>query len=395
MKGLYVSNIDPSQSVGYMTKILGQVQGFRRLGCDMDLICFDHNSQVVLTKVSSTTEEVLDVEILALANYSMFGRRINLLRAAIAHIQQEGPSFLYLRYPRSEPLYLFFLTRLRKRFPDLIIISEFPTYPYDQEYENQIRLKDKIVFWIDRLTRQFLKNRIDRIVSINYEEPIFGINTISIDNGVNVSDYTFTFDSPVSLNSVDLIGVANVSVWHGYDRLITGLGNYYRQHPQRKCKVIFHIVGATSNYLEELETLAKAENVSDYVTFYQPQQGKVLDRLFENCCVAIGVLGGHRKNLTVMSPLKNREYCARGIPFIFSHIDPDFTDDFPYCLRLPSDDSPIDIEKVLIFINQLSDHSNVVRKMRDYAYSSLDWASKLKPVKTYIDNQQVNKYGFF
>lgn len=41
-----------------------------------------------------------------------------------------------------------------------------------------------------------------------------------------------------------LIGVAEVHYWHGFDRLVRGLADYYRNNPEYK--VYFHIVGPLS-----------------------------------------------------------------------------------------------------------------------------------------------------
>ena len=387
MKGLYVSNVDPQNSIGYKFKISGQVKGFRDLGSDVDLICFDDSSQVLLTYFDRQSEQILKSRVLAAPSSNLLKRRLNLLKAAISHISIAPPDFLYLRYPRSEPLYLFFLARVRKLFPSLIILCEFPTYPYDKEYKGVSGIKDRFVFFVDKIIRRFLKQFINRAVSINYELPIFGIDTISIDNGIDVSSYLLIPESSDLSDVINIIGVANVSLWHGYDRVIKGLGEYYRQDSDSRPKVIFHIVGARLPYLDELRELVSQENVIHSVVFHEPRQGKSLDSLFMNCHLAVGVLGGHRKGLETMSPLKNREYCARGIPFIFSHVDPDFPEDFKYCLRTTSDESPVSIQNLISFISQLSREDGVASKMRDYANSSLEWAVKLKPVQAYIDDQ--------
>lgn len=389
MKGLYISNIDPKKSVGYMPKILGQIQGFSQLGYDMELVCFNELSQVILLDFSQNIEHFSISQILSQANTNLMVRRISLLRAAIKHIAQTMPDFIYLRYPRSEPLYLVFLARIRQKFPKLTILSEFPTFPYDQEYKESCSHKDQIVFLLDKITRHYLKYFVDRVVAINYAHPIFGIETISIDNGIDVQNYTSIDYFPGALDSINLIGVANVSPWHGYDRVIKGLGEYYRKSDNflKVQKVIFHIIGAQGAYLNNLLTLVQKEEVTDAVIFHQPTQGKELDNLFTDCHLAIGVLGGHRKGLEVMSPLKNREYCARGIPFIFSHIDPDFSDRFEYCLQLRSNETPIDIRNLIEFISELKDKHNVVSSMRHYAQETLDWSIKLRPVKAYIDEK--------
>ncbi|MEP1001674.1 glycosyltransferase [Leptolyngbya sp. SLC-A1] len=389
MKGLYLSNVDPQQSFGYMPKIRGQVKGFSQLGFDMELICFSQEAQVILTHCSSTDKELtLNTEVLGSSGQNLFIRRFNLLKHTFERISQIKPDFLYIRYPRSEPLYLVFLYRVHLHFPNIILLSEFPTFPYDKEYEGTTKLKDKTVFLLDKLTRRYLCHFVDRVISINYDSPIFRIPTTSIDNGIHVSDYEPIVLNPIFHSSpVHFIGVANVSLWHGYDRLLKGLGHYYRQTLGNGNKVIFHVVGAQPPYFNELQQLVDQLGLLDFVCFYEPAQGKDLNKLFENCHLAIGVLGGHRKDLNLMSPLKNREYCARGIPFVLSHDDPDFPASFPYCLHLPADESPIDIKKLIDFSVSLSNNRKTTSHMREYAQQRLSWVGKLEPVRAYVEQQ--------
>ena len=52
--------------------------------------------------------------------------------------------------------------------------------------------------------------------------------------------------------------------------------------------------------------------------------GKELDELFDLADFAIGSLARHRSHIDKIKTLKNREYAARGIPFIYSETDEDF-----------------------------------------------------------------------
>lgn len=385
MHGLYLSNLDPRKSIGYKSKIVGQINGFCRLGCEMDLIVFNETDQIVLTSYKKDLDFTSSIrKISAIAGKNLFTRRYKLFKVAIEHIRVCNPKFIYLRYPRSEPLYLFFLFRLKTQFPRLLILCEYPTYPYDQEYNTSIFTKDKIVFFLDKLTRNYLNYFVHQVVSINYSSSIFGIPTISIDNGVDIQSFPATCNSNIS-SEINMICVANVSSWHGYDRVLRGLGQYYKYPQSSDCRITFHIVGVQDPYMSILKKLVDEQAVAHAVTFYPPMQGKPLDDLFHHCHLAIGVLGGHRKGLEVMSPLKNREYCARGIPFVLGHIDPDFPQSFQYSLQVNSDETPIDIRNIVEFIRGLSNESDIASKMRAYAYETLDWSVKLEPVKVYID----------
>ena len=52
--------------------------------------------------------------------------------------------------------------------------------------------------------------------------------------------------------------------------------------------------------------------------------------------------------------MKNREYATRGIPFVYSEQDTDF-DHQPYVLKASADESPVNIQQIIDFIesNQL------------------------------------------
>ena len=70
-----------------------------------------------------------------------------------------------------------------------------------------------------------------------------------------------------------------------------------------------------------------------------------LDQLFSKADMGIGSLGRHRSGITHIKTLKNREYAARGIPFVYSEIDADF-DHCNYVLKVPANETPINIHGI-------------------------------------------------
>jgi len=93
-------------------------------------------------------------------------------------------------------------------------------------------------------------------------------------------------------------------------------------------------------------------NLENYVTLHGRQFGAELDRLFDLADLGIGSLARHRTGITFIKTLKNREYAARGIPFIYSEMDADF-DAMEYVCKVPADESPIDIQQLLSFCQRL------------------------------------------
>lgn len=90
---------------------------------------------------------------------------------------------------------------------------------------------------------------------------------------------------------------------------------------------------------------------------------------------AIGSLARHRSGIDKIKTLKNREYAARGISFAYSETDEDF-DKMPYILKVPANESPIDIHRLIRFYMEL-DLSP--RKIRD-SIKNLSWKEQMMKV---------------
>jgi hypothetical protein len=210
---------------------------------------------------------------------------------------------------------------------------------------------------------------------------------ITIANGIEVdSIHLRTFPNSINDNNITMICVANVNFWHGLDRLILGIAHYSGNY-----SIKLHIVGDGIE-IPKLKKLCQQKNIFNHIKFHGFLSGIKLDRLFDESHIAVGSLGIHRKGLSQTSELKAREYCARGIPYIISCSDPDFPDDFPYILRLSADESPIDIERVIIFISRVFQDIDHPQKIRKYAIENLDWSIKMKKLKKFLEElTQENK----
>ena len=209
---------------------------------------------------------------------------------------------------------------------------------------------------------------------------------ITIGNGYNVGP-TPLRNVPEFSNNLDLLCVANVSPWHGLDRLIRGLAMY-----NGPPKVVLHIAGGGEE-LHHLKQIASDLGIEDQVIFHGYQTGASLERLFSGCHVAVGTLGIHRKGMTQGCDLKSRLYCARGIPFIIACDDPDIPDDFPYTFRVPPDESPVCVEKIVEFAKNVYRDPQHPQKMRAYAQEHLDWSVKMSQLKEFLEMLIIDNVG--
>lgn len=348
MKVLFLVYHGFSEVSGISKKIHYQVKGLRENGHEVHLCYYD------FTNDGSRCRFINDKIIKNYGKGRMAALRQRLDYSCIYdYCIAQGIEFVYARsFQNANPVLIQFFKRLRKA--GIRCVTEIPTYPYDGEFSG-FPLITRIGLLMDKVFRNSLSAQMDAIVTFSDAQSIFGQRTINISNGVD-------FDSiplhPYKSNDGDIhvIGVAEVHYWHGYDRMVAGLGEYYRKHKDGR-KVYFHIVGGIwkgnlvdSKHAPGIQTLIDKYDIAEYVVLHGQLFGKQLDDVFDKCQFAVGSLGRHRSGITEIKTLKNREYATRGIPFIYSETDSDF-DNKPYVLKAPADETPVDVEQMLAFID--------------------------------------------
>ena len=204
----------------------------------------------------------------------------------------------------------------------------------------------------------------------------YGIaNRTIITNGIDVDSYALRRPSASEGSKVKLLAVANFNRWHGYDRVLEAMKG---SDPSR---IELHLVGDGPEK-DNLVRLASDLSVSNAI-FHPPLKRKELDQLFDECDAAFGVLSLDRKGLREMCPLKHREYCARGMPFIYAGLDLDIPPDSPYALRL-SQDGDLSIKIITEFALRTRDAVDHPKLMRRFATDSLDWKVKAKELSFFL-----------
>lgn len=277
---------------------------------------------------------------------------------------------IYIRYPFADSNLIKLLKSIRKNNLNNKIVLEIATYPYEKELPKW-QLKKDIIY------RKKLKKYVDRIVTFSNDDEIYGIKTIKTGNGIDVSDYKIKKN--IQNDTINIISVSSLCEWHGYDRAIEGINKYYSEGNIDKV-VNFVIVGEGPEK-EKLENLINKYGLNKYCKLVGYKNGEELDELFDNSDLALSCLGLHRKNVLALTSLKNREYCARGIPFIDVAEDQDFNG-FKYRLKIESNDSPIDIKQIIDFYSTIYTEY-MGEEMNKYAQDNLSWKKKLQCVKDY------------
>lgn len=300
---------------------------------------------------------------------------------AILHFARKNNiELVYIRsYHNANPFTIRFYKKLQKA--GIKPVMEIPTYPYDQEYRN-VPFFWKVELGIDKIFRKRMAKTLSAIVTFTDKPSIFGKETICISNGIDFDAIPLKKKADHPINQIHLIAVAEVHYWHAYDRVLTGLGEYHH-HPHNR-EVYLHLVGGLGQYEQVLfDRLIRENNLQDRVILYGQKQGEELDCLFDRCDFAIGSLGRHRSGIDKIKTLKNREYAARGIPFIYSETDEDF-DRMPYILKAPADETPIDIEKIIHFLDT---HATPAQDIRE-SIRNLSWKTQMQKVIEHISKEK-------
>lgn len=364
-----------SEYSGISKKILYQVKGLRENSHDVRLCYYGfaengHSCRYIDGKV---------IKDYGKGKWAGLRQRID-YKCIYDYCISEKIEFVYARcFMNANPWLICFFKKLKKA--GIHAVTEIPTYPYDGEFSGATG-EQRMNFIVDKLFRKRLYRFMDALVTFSDAKEIFGQRTIRISNGVDFDSIPLHHYQPSNFqpSALHLIGVAEVHFWHGYDRLIAGLGEYYKNGGN--INVVFHIVGGIHpNYMNDIpqapgfQVLIKKYGIEDKVVFHGVLFGKQLDDIFNLCQFAVGSLGRHRSGVLAIKTLKNREYATRGIPFIYSEQDSDF-DNCPYILKAPADETPINIQQIIDFVSHLDMTSDGIRQ----SVKHLSWKIQMQKV---------------
>lgn len=290
-------------------------------------------------------------------------------RPILEYVKREKIEFVYIRYIQiANPFFNLFVKKIKNS--GAVVYMEIPTYPYDDEY-NQGILK-KIQKKIEKRYRLYFKQYVDRIVTFTDMSSIFSIPTVNISNGLDMEKVLLREEK--KHDGINLVGVAMLCKWHGFDRIIEGMHLYYQNGGAQK--VHFYIIGGGDTIISEYSNLVEKYKLDDYVHFEGIKSGRELDPYFDIADIAIGCLACHRKNVISVKSLKNVEYAARGILFTYSENNADF-DSCPYVLKQEPDETPIDINTLISYIKENKITPSEIRKTVE---ENLSWNYQMKIV---------------
>ncbi|AGA88897.1 glycosyltransferase [Thioflavicoccus mobilis 8321] len=286
------------------------------------------------------------------------------------------------------PFGLFLVDGLiRKRLRGTKIVIDIPTPIRNAILEVWGHRKNLVAGLVDilllLLAHPWCDLPANRVIEYGEEHDWFLIGlrkkAVLVGNGVAVANVPIAHANAWKRsNPLTLIAVSALSFWHGYDRLIRGLGEYQANLAAGAPAVELLLVGDGPER-ERLEALAASLGLADSVHFLGYRVGEPLYDYYRQAHVAISAIGCHRKGLTVASPLKSREALAMGLPIVYAYKDPDLPDDLAFAQRIPADDSAVDISALVDWYARLRESDFDPRSLREFAARQLDFSRKIWP----------------
>jgi glycosyltransferase involved in cell wall biosynthesis len=202
--------------------------------------------------------------------------------------------------------------------------------------------------------------------------------SLVLPNGISLEGIPFKPPSVFNDKSLQLAFVSSqFSPWHGLDRLLEGLRLWQGHSPL----LTLHLIGRlTPAQKATIQRMGLAEMVRIHGVLY----GSELDEVLSSCHLAIGSLALHRNGLREACVLKVREYTARGLPFVIAYDDPDLPARLPWVLKIPADESPVEVDVFVNFAEDVSKLPSLAKEMRAFAESKLSWTVKMKGLAEFV-----------
>lgn len=376
LRGLYLANHNMQDaSSGVTKKIAAQIAAFESLGCSMaNGAIFDDSALDKAVRRLPLVPNYYDRASLALAK---------------SLVEGEGLDFVYMRHGTCDAHTLDLLDYLHGN--GVCTVVEFPTFPYDR---NATGLKWHLDLAKDRRSREKMSRYVDFGVDYSGYKDIFGIPCMSISNGIAARSYRPRAAVPDPDTSIAFIGVALVTYWNGYDRLIRAM-HAYRESGGAEVALSFHIVG-DGDELPNLRKLVTEFGMEDAVHFHGFLSGDDLEAVYEESDIGIGSLSPSRKYKGhIMSSLKTKEYVAKGLPFIKGDVDPAFdSEEADFAFDVTDDETDIDLGAIVDWYRGLvarDPRGSLAKRIHEYSERNLTWEADLSPVVEEIGKRVAEK----
>lgn len=346
--------------IGVRNKIYSQIKVFSKcMETKVFLSFISYNMAYLYDEESLIEKDVIDYS-------EYYGCLLNWIR-------KYRINGLYIRYRIPAcPQFINFLKKCDSY--NIKVIVEFPTFPYDLE------TRDSYLLSIDKFFRHKLCKYIRLATTYSRIDDIFGIPVSVLQNGVDIEKNRLHKRKRHG-NIINMLAVANFAPRHGYERVVEGMGVYYK-NANVKYNINLLLVG-TEGQNDIYMSIARKYNIEQHVIYLGIKEGKELDTVYDNADIGISILGFYKLGIKNAAPIKTREYCARGLPFVYGYDDIGFVGNERFLLKVENSESPINMRRIISLYEKTVDNNMICEEMYEYTKKNFTWDVILRDVIAY------------
>lgn len=367
MRIFFYANTDVyDKNRGVSKKVMSQIRALRDMGHEVFYTTYTENGIQVLNQEDKA---IWEKECRVHKKLFHYLRRDFLIHNVCQYWKNLDADFdlCYLRFHFFDRKFRRMLRQMKKTS---LVVIEAHGYPYR---EWKLSARSLFINVRDVIFEPFCRSQIDLVAAISNHDNIWGRKTVFIDNAVDVHSIKIHERTPQK-NELNLISVAIEQAYHGFEKIILGLSQYYKNGGTRSITV--YMVG---EYREKTKKLVKDLQMGRHIVFTGKLHGTSLDEAYDKSDLAIGTFS-KRANDEYGSSIKTKEFFAKGIPFINGWREYSFDDSCPYMKRFDMNVSHIDFHEVVRFYDGIKGDAGLKYKMRKFAEENFTWKKQFKRV---------------
>ncbi len=372
-KSVIIINRYPLETSFHLkTKFDGQINGFKDLGLNTKLLCFDKHSFYL--NIEGKKERIGTAHT-KLPSYFHLFYYIDAGLCMGKYLKKSKDE--YMIYYRSGPCFraLYKMAKIAHE-KGIKFVCELPSYYGDGKGEKQLSVFRTLytIIW------EYWQKKMDKYITLyaligaKNESGVYrGRPSVDISNAIDIDNIPLR--EPESDNKIHILALGTMTEYQGFDRLIKAAEQYKGQ-----LDYTIHFVGGNAGgYLEKWKELASDLGVEKTCIFHGPLYGADLNLMFNKCDIGVSSLGAYRIGMKSLSSLKLLEYTARGLPFVYS-ADDDLIDNQKQCekfaYKISNNDSIPDMDKILQFALSTKKDIELPVIEREYAKEKMQWSEQ-------------------
>ena len=352
--------------IGTTLKIKSEIDTFRAYGYEVYYTAYQKTGVAIY----NNHDEVIMYQRYGIKGALLGGklRKDSLITITLRFLKIQSFDLCMLRINCLTLSYMQMLKKMKKQhaFVAMQSLSYFP----NMKRNDMKTLSHFLIAFSLKIHSTKLSKYVDLMLTEGAINDFYGIPCIEYGMGVDVDRYE-PHNYSGNKDEINMIMVGCDSPYHGTDRIIASLDDYYSHCSNNQTVINLHLVGKLND--RETERIKKAKCKS-HIICYGRKSGIELNEVFNKCNMALGPLAQYRIRKKDTG-LKTKEYFARGIPYIYTGEEPHIASDYPFILQVPNDSSLIDMSTISDFYNSYVGNASVVSNMREIARQCFSWRS--------------------